>query len=396
MFSKQHDRHWQEIKHESPARLGARSHVAALDCAHHDSTIAQLLFSSEFGAGGDLDRQLLRDSVRVKAAAFQETVYAVAPIYVTSICQERCLYCNYRADNKKLNVERLRLTDEQLTAEVEFLIQEKGLRVLELVYATDPNVRVDTMCHHVELVQTLLDRRGGGTVGINAEALDVEEYRRLLNAGLEFAVVWQETYDPERYHELHPGKTKKSCMEYRLDAFDRMIAAGLRHFGMGVLSGLADWRKDWAMLIQHEAYLLREYGIGASILGIPRLKPAAGALVKETPFIPTANEYRLAVALHNIFSPETLAFVNTREDWEMCVDLATGGGCMFTFNCSTIPGGYALGHKGYQFPTGSFDTPAFAPRLREHGLEINWKWSFADLDLLAKEACRSQVSVAAV
>lgn len=342
------------------------------------STCPQVLWDPRLGKGGNFDRTVLDQSMAAKRRQFLGEVYAVVPIYVTSICSEHCLYCNYRAGNRRAEIERIRLTESELLREVEFLVQQKGLRALELVYATDPHLRVDSMCRHIELVRNYLDHHGGGIVGINAEALDESEYRMLRDAGLTFAVLWQETYDEQRYKELHPGSTKKARFEYRLEAYERMLAAGVQHIGMGVLSGLADWRRDWVMLMEHEAHIYRSHGIPAAILGVPRLKPAAGALVQNTTFTPTRQEFLLALAIHNLFSPQTLAFVNTREDWNLCVEMAAGGGCLFTFNCSTIPGGYSLGHRGYQFPTGTYDAPVFAAELQKCGLKPIFDWDFGN------------------
>ncbi len=50
----------------------------------------------------------------------------IAPIYVTSICQEQCLYCNFRAPNKGVGVERRRLTDDELEQEAVYLVEQKG------------------------------------------------------------------------------------------------------------------------------------------------------------------------------------------------------------------------------------------------------------------------------
>jgi 2-iminoacetate synthase len=336
------------------------------------------LWAQEFGSGGALDSAIHTRAQHLKRAASGGDVYAVVPIYVTSICSEQCLYCNYRAANKGIGVERRRLSDDELAQEVNFLIEQKGYRTLELVYASDPLMRADAICRHVELTQRLLDQHGGGIVGLSAESLDESEYRSLVGAGLNFSVMWQETYDPVRYAELHPGHTKKHSIEYRLDAYERMFAAGLKNVGVGVLSGLSDWRRDWAMLMLHQEYLQQTCGRVANILGIPRLKSAPGALMDTTPFVPSRNEFLASIALHEIFSPGTRPWASTREDWDTCVEIARGGGCLFTFNCSTIPGGYSLHAQGGQFATHSFDAPEFAPRLREYGIEPLFRWHFVE------------------
>jgi len=375
MFSERYAIAWErvsELSRTAPKPLSALLPKVASD-------FAPLLWSKRFGRGSDLDRAIVARSAEVKTALYGGRVFVIAPIYVTSVCQEQCLYCNFRAGNKGIGVERRRLTDDELQQEALYLIGQKGLRVLELVYATDPRMRVDTLCRHVELLRRLLENHGGGLVGISAEAFDEADYRRLVDAGLCWSVLWQETYDKSQYAVLHPGKTKKANFEYRLDAYEHMLAAGVEHVGMGVLSGLADWKRDWAMLMLHEEYLQQHYGSGATILGLPRLKRAPGALWQESPFIPTRQQFLLTVALHNICSPTTAAFVSTREDWDLCVELAGGGGCLFTLNCSTTPGGYSLHHGGCQFTANSYDSPTYSAKLMAEGLDPVFNWKSCDL-----------------
>lgn len=373
---------YQNLRHEigTLAEMVRRGEYEPLILSPHDPRLAGAFWLPAFGTGGDLDRHVLAQSKRMKTSRFGGGVFAIVPLYATSICQERCLYCNYRAANTGVKIDRIRLDDDDLLREAKFLMDEKGFRVLELVYATDPRVRVDAMCRHLELVKEMLEERGGGMVGINAESFDEPDYRRFAAAGADFSVVWMETYDRERYITLHPGGaqgTKKSNFGYRLDTYERMLAGGMRAIGMGVLSGLSDWRFDWAMLMYHEEYLREHYGADAAILGVPRLKPAAAAEVKSTEFIPTDQQFRLALALHNVFSPETLPFVSTREEWDLCVEMAAGGGCLFTFNCSTIPGGYTLAGKGEQFATGSYDVETYVPELRARGFDPVMAWEFS-------------------
>ena len=133
------------------------------------------------------------------------------------------------------------------------------------------------------------------------------------------------------------------------------------------------------MLMLHEEYLQKNYGDGASILGTPRLKIAPGAIFQESPFTPTRQEFLATVALHNMFSPSTVPFVSTREDWDVCVELARGGGCLFTLNCSTTPGGYSLQHGGCQFTAGCYDAPIYSSKLEAEGLEPIFNWQAHDL-----------------
>jgi 2-iminoacetate synthase len=375
MFSSHYDIACEEVSELSRRRR------APLDSLRPSvaSDYAPFFWSEGFGLGGELDRAILARSAEVKASLYEGRVFVIVPIYMTSICEEQCLYCNFRGGNKGIEVERRRLTDDELEQEAVYLIEQKGQRVLELVYATDPRMRVDAMCRHVERLRNVLERHGGGLVGISAESLEENDYRRLVDAGLCWSVLWQETYDRDRYAMLHPGKTRKANFEYRLDAYERMLAAGIEHVGIGVLSGLSDWRRDWSMLMLHEEYLKRNYGTGATILGTPRLKLAPGAVLQDTPYLLTRQEFLVTVALHNIFSPTTAAFASTREDWDVCLELARGGGCLFTLNCATTPGGYSLHYGGCQFTARSFDAPIYSGKLKLEGLDPVFNWRAQDL-----------------
>ena len=382
MFFDRYKLAWEEVSesaHMRPAPLDSLRSMVASD-------FVPFLWQEEFGRGGELDRAILARSAEAKTALYGGKLFIIVPIYVTSICQEQCVYCNFRGGNKGIEVQRRRLSDDDLESEAMYLVEEKGQRVLELVYASDPKMQVDAMCRHVELLRRVLERHGGGLVGISAEALEEREYRRLMNAGLCWSVLWQETYDRDRYAEVHPGRTKKSNFEYRLNAYERMLAAGVEHVGIGVLTGLSEWKRDWAMLMLHEQYLHESCGRGATILGTPRWKLAPGALMKEAPYTVARQKFLATLALHNIFSPTTAAFVSTREEWDLCVEMARGGGCLFTLNCSTTPGGYSLPHCGCQFTSGSYDAPVYSAKLKAEGLEPVFTWSAEDLSGCRPEA----------
>jgi len=328
-------------------------------------------------------RNIVHSSRKLKAKLFSEKIFTIVPLYVTSICQEHCIYCNYRAENKYQEIERLRLSDEELQKEIHFLASQ-GLRVIELVYATDPNFKLSHIIHHIKLTHRVLDEYGGGVVGINSRPYSTQEYEKLKSAGLEFSVLWQECYDESRYKELHQGDTEKTNYDYRIEAQQRMIDGGITSVGFGVLSGLHEWRKEWFALFNHVQSILdkNKDSILSIILGIPRLKPAAGALLQRTDYVPTDKEYLLAISVFNLLFPTALPFINTRENWELCLEIAKGGGALFTFNCRTIPGGYSLGRQGYQFPTNDFRIDEYTKKLNGSGLQVVNNWNFQSINTM--------------
>ena len=278
------------MRHGNRSRIFVTSlRLFSTTCIRSRHPSSHLYFGISSAAEGAFDRAILSRSAAVKSGLYGGRLFVIVPIYVTSICSEQCVYCNYRAGNKGLSVEAQTIKRCRTGARGGVSSRAKGHRGLELVYASDPLMRVDAMCRHVELLRRVLDRRGGGLVAISAESLEEKEYRRLVNAGLSISVLWQETYDKARYSLLHPGKTRKTDFTYRLDAYERMLVAGIPHVGMGVLLGLAEWKRDWAMLMLHEEYLRRQCGRGVTILGTPRLKHAPGALLHESRSRPTGR-----------------------------------------------------------------------------------------------------------
>jgi len=310
-----------------------------------------------------------------KRRVFGNKVFAIVPLYVSSICEEGCSYCNYRIGNA-IGVDRRRLSDEELAAEAAFLVEEKGFGVIELVYSSDPEIGADTMRRHASVVRAVLDKAGGGMVGINARAMDADEYGALASA-VDFVVLWQETYDDTVYRQVHHGP--KADVEFRVTAYERMLDAGIRNIGMGVLSGLADYRRDWAMLLAHEDFLRNNYGIDNIILGMPRLKPAVGAVMQSSERTPSDDDLLLCLSIQSLYLPKSLPFVNTRESWEFCMKASKGGGVLMTFNCSTTPGGYTHESKGQQFPSANYDVESFGPQAIKQGFTPVMNWRFGDI-----------------
>ena len=76
--------------------------------------LARFLRLAEFGRGGELDHAIERKAVERKQAIFSGRVQPIAPLYVTSICSEHCLYCNFRGPNKGVDVDRYRLSGDEI------------------------------------------------------------------------------------------------------------------------------------------------------------------------------------------------------------------------------------------------------------------------------------------
>jgi 2-iminoacetate synthase len=279
----------------------------------------------------------------------------IIPEYLTSFCQNDCLYCGYRKTNPL--AERVRLTLGDYERELD-LILSWGHRQIELVLADDAEFGAEQLRPFVALTRDKLQALGGGLVALNAPPYGEADYRRLREAGLDWVALWQETYDQAHFDRWHFMGSPKRHFEFRLDVWDRAIAAGFDRVALGVLFGLYDWRFDVLALVEHGNYLRRTYGLEPYALGIPRLKPARGVLASQKPsrFAVSDDDYRLAVSVYHLAFPRTRLFFNTREPYEFNLALVAGGD-LFTVDCETLPGAYLRGRL-----PGQFATHAYPPR----------------------------------
>jgi 2-iminoacetate synthase len=288
----------------------------------------------------------------VRERVAPHTVEFVIPVYLTSFCENECLYCGYRQSNAL--AERVRLSLDEFRRELD-LILSWGHRQIELVLSEDPEFGAEVLARYVELTRRKLDRLGGGVVGLCSPVYERQDYVRLQQAGLEWVVEWQETYHQPHFDRWHVTGSPKRDFEYRLDLWDRVIAAGIRKIALGALLGLYDWRYDVLATIEHGNYLRRAYGLEPHAIGIPRLKPARGVLAsqKTSRFTVSDDDYRLILSLYHLAFPRSRLFFNTRENYEMNISMVAAGD-LFTVDCDTFPGGYLRNNSPGQFSTHGF------------------------------------------
>lgn len=335
-----------------------------------------------------LDSEENRESVelictvaqKLKEHVLGKVIYLPVPLYVGNVCINNCVYCGFRKDNK--NIVRKTLTDAELRKKVTELISH-GFRMIELVYGESYNIQ--TIKRHVQITKALIEKAGGGEVILNSAPFPIsKDYKFLNKAGTDVVVEWMETEDREKYTELHPGDTPKSNYVLRKQCYDKMLKGGMKNVGIGILFGLANWKKDVLTLIQHTRYLEKNYKV-APIIGIPRLKPAIGA-----PYFSDKkygyNKYKindeqlkLIVAVYRLAMPYSQIFISTREMPKLMFELLEkcGGGNLFATECSVEVGAkHDVGYKSLtsengrygQFEVYSLDIKDVIKRLNKNGL----------------------------
>jgi 2-iminoacetate synthase len=311
-------------------------------------TVEDACMLAQCGTRDGLRQLVIDTAAERKKSIWNNRLFLVPPLYVSDRCADNCVYCPYRKDNR--TIQRIILDEDTLIENVK-LLSSQGYRVIELVAATDLTLNPKKTASWVRLVKEHLRSLGSGYVGLNFFPFATSsDYELVVEAGLDFAVLWQETYDPEIYKSMHPGGTPKSDMQFRLNAFDRMMQGGLERVGAAFLGGLGDWKYDLLMCVSHGKYLEAEYGHPPFIIGTPRFKSAPGTSFDWVVHPFGDQDWLLAAAIYKLVFPRSLPWFSTREWFELSAEAAKGGGALFTLDCSTEVGGYTLDRGFAQFP----------------------------------------------
>jgi 2-iminoacetate synthase len=262
---------------------------------------------------------------------FGRTVRLFAPLYLSNECVSTCTYCGFSAGN---DIVRRTLSTDEVVAEAREL-RTRGFRHVLLV--AGEHARIVSKDYLVECVRALAPEIP--SVSIEVQVWDTDTYRRLVDAGCEGLVVYQETYDRDTYAAVHL-KGKKRNYDFRLAALDRGAEAGMRRLGVGALLGLhPDWRTDALAVAAHARALMRRWWRCEVSASLPRLRPAAGGFEPRDPISDRAF-VQLLCALR-LFLPDLGLSLSTRESSELRDALLKLGVTQMSAGSHTEPGGYA-------------------------------------------------------
>lgn len=290
----------------------------------------------------DLLKELFDAARRVKETIYGQRLVLFAPLYISNLCGNECLYCAFRARNTA--VHRRALTQDEIRRETEILIQQGHKRVLLVAGESYPQEGFDYVLKAIDSVYAAKVGKGEiRRVNVNVAPLSLDEFKRLKDAKIGTYQLFQETYHRQTYANVHVGGRKKNY-DWRVTAMDRAMAAGINDVGIGVLFGLCDWRFELLALMQHIQHLEATFGIGPHTISVPRLEPATGSDLAAHPPKPVEDvEFRKIVAILRLAVPYTGIIMSTRETPNMRRETFALGVSQISAGSRTNPGGYAEG-----------------------------------------------------
>ncbi len=276
----------------------------------------------------------------IKDEIYGQRLVVFAPLYVSNLCGNECLYCAFRARNTA--IKRRSLTSAEIAQETRILIDQGHKRVLLVAGESYPQQGFQYILDAIETVYSVKHDNGEiRRVNVNVAPLSVEEFKQLKAAKIGTYQIFQETYHHETYANVHVSG-KKRDYDWRITAIDRAMEAGIDDVGIGVLFGLADWRFELLALMQHIAHMEQTFGVGPHTISVPRLEPATGADLASHPPKPVSDiDFRKIVAILRLAVPYTGIIMSTRETPNMRRETFALGVSQISAGSRTNPGGYA-------------------------------------------------------
>lgn len=319
---------------------------------------------------------MAREAHRLTTLHFGRTIRLFAPLYLSNECINTCKYCGFSRDNPIL---RVTLTPEQMLAETRYLLAE-GFRNILLVSGEHPKFASN---EYMRDCAALLHREGVPSINLEVGPMETPDYAKIVEAGAEGLVVYQETYNREAYREMHTAGPKKD-FDWRLETPERGYAAGFKRLGIGALLGLWHWREEAIALAAHAEYLLRHCWKAQITVSLPRLRPSAGEFEPKYP-MDNRELTQLVCALRIVF-PQVGIVLSTRESAKLRDGLLPLGVTMMSAGSHTEPGGYTgAGSKDVHITKkGKFE----APVIRSEGEHATEQFHIADERSAAVVAAR--------
>ncbi len=283
----------------------------------------------------------LFDTARdIKDEIYGRRLVVFAPLYVSNLCANECLYCAFRARNTAIR--RRSLNQAEIAQETRILIDQGHKRVLLVAGESYPEQGFQYILDGIETVYSVKHDNGEiRRVNVNVAPLTTAEFKQLKAARIGTYQLFQETYHHETYERVHVSGKKRNY-DWRITAIDRAMEAGIDDVGIGVLFGLADWRFEVIALMQHIAHLEAAFGVGPHTISVPRLEPATGADLASHPPKPVSDvDFRKIVAILRLAVPYTGIIMSTRETPRMRRETFALGVSQISAGSRTNPGGYA-------------------------------------------------------
>jgi 2-iminoacetate synthase len=264
---------------------------------------------------------------------FGNCISLYAPLYLSNYCENQCLYCGF---HQNVDIKRSKLQVGEIHREMQ-IIAQKGIRNILLLTGES---RKHSSVNYIEEA-VIIGKKYFSSIGIEIYPLQIEAYKRLVQAGVDSVTIYQETYDRKKYDYYHQAGKKKDY-DYRYNTPSRAAKAGIRLINLGVLFGLNQPATELFHLYSHLEELQRDYpGVEYSI-SVPRIVPLSES--KEQYYILSDIDFIKVICLTRILYPHIGITLSTRENATIRDQVINFGITRISAESKTSVGGYFKKH----------------------------------------------------
>ena len=275
----------------------------------------------------------------IKETIYGKRLVLFAPLYISNLCANECVYCAFRARNKQ--IVRKALTQQEIIRETEMLLKQGHKRILLVAGESYPNQGFQYV---LDAVRSVYAARYDGAdirrVNVNVAPLSIEDFKLLKAEKIGTYQLFQETYHRATYKKVHIAG-KKTNYDWRTTAIHRAMEAGIDDVGIGALFGLSDYRFELLAMMQHISDLEKVFGVGPHTISVPRIEPATGSeMASRPPHLVADQDFKKIVAILRLAVPYTGIIMSTRENAQMRNATFALGVSQISAGSRTNPGGY--------------------------------------------------------
>jgi 2-iminoacetate synthase len=283
--------------------------------------------------------ELYHTAKEVKEKIYGNRLVLFAPLYVTNLCVNNCLYCAFRKDNRELKRKTLSL--KEIEEEARYLVLQGQKRILLVAGEHPKKANIEFIGEAIERIYSInFDGNNIRRLNVNTAPLTVEQFKDLMSFGIGTYQCFQETYHFQTYRDMHVDGPKKDYA-WRLYAMDRALQAGIDDVGIGALFGLTDYKFETLALLMHAFDLDYKYGIGPHTISIPRLEPALNApAALSLPHAVDDESIKKLISVIRLAVPYTGIILSTRERAKLRRELFEVGVSQISAGSRTAPGSY--------------------------------------------------------
>jgi 2-iminoacetate synthase len=321
-----------------------RDHLLTSIYAANSADVERVLQQTSEKISGDVDslltllspaaepylEQMAQRASKLTKQRFGHNISLFIPMYLSNLCANECDYCGFTMSNK---IKRKILNKQEIQQEID-IIKDFGFDAILLVTGEhESKVGVDYFAKVLPHTKQYFSH-----VSLEVQPLKTDEYKSLINLGLDAVMLYQETYQPSTYAKHHTRGNKKD-FSFRLNSPDRLGQAGVDKIGLGVLLGLDDWRLDALLMGHHLAYLQSRYWRSKFSVSLPRLRPCTGGIEPKSAI--TDKGLVQLICAFRLFSEQLEISLSTRESSQFRNNVLPLGITHMSAASSTQPGGYA-------------------------------------------------------